>query len=48
MGAKRIISDKQKAKLAGCKDHKGKDTQTMSDTELRDLIKIIAEKLGLL
>ena len=45
---KRLISDEKKAKLAGSKAHKGANTATMSDADLRDLVRIIAEKMGLI
>ena len=48
MTVKRIISDVQKAKLAGCKVHKGKDVTTMSEADKDDLLKILAEKFDLL
>lgn len=48
MAGKRIISDIQRAKLAESKAHKGKDITSMSDAEVRDLVKILAKKAGLL
>ena len=48
MAVKRIISDAKKAKLTGCKVHKGKDITTMTATEKDDLLKILAEQAGLL
>ena len=48
MAVKRIISDEKKATLAGSKAHKGKDITTMTPTEKDDLLKILAEKAGLL
>ena len=48
MAVKRIISDAKKAKLTGSKAHKGKDITTMSAADKDDLLKIIAEKMGLL
>jgi len=48
MAVKRLISDEKKAKITGSKAHKGKDITTMTPTEKDDLLKICAEKLGLL
>lgn len=48
MAVKRIISDEKKSKIAGSKVHKGKDITTMSDVDKEDLLKLCAEKLGLL
>ena len=48
MVVKRIISDDKKAKIAGSKAHKGADVATISDSDLRDLVRIIAEKLDLI
>lgn len=48
MVVKRIISDEKKANITGSKAHKGADVSTMSDTDLRDLVRIMAEKLGLI
>ena len=48
MAVKRIISEAKKAKIAGSKVHKGADVATISDADLRDLVRIIAEKLDLI
>lgn len=48
MTVKRIISDEKKAKISGSKAHKGKNITTMSDIDKEDLLKLCAEKLGLL
>lgn len=48
MVIKRIISDEKRAKISGSKIHKGKNITTMSDTDKEDLLKLCAEKLGLL
>jgi hypothetical protein len=48
MAVKRIISDEKKATITGSKAHKGKDITTMTAPEKDDLLKIVAEKLGLL
>ena len=48
MAVKRLISDAKKAKIAGSKAHKGKDITTITSTEKDDLLKICADKLGLI
>ena len=48
MAVKRLISDAKKAKITGSKAHKGVNMVTISDPDLRDLVKIIAEKMGLI
>ena len=47
MVVKRIISDAKKAKIAGSKAHKGADLATISDADLRDIVRILAEKAGI-
>jgi len=48
MPPKDLISQAKKAKLVGCKVHKGKDITTMSQADKDDLLRIIAEEKGLL
>ena len=48
MPPKDLISQAKKAKLVGCKVHKGKDITTMSDADKEDLLRLVAEALGLL
>jgi len=47
MAVKRIISDDKKATIAGSKVHKGADVATISDADLRDIVRILAEKAGI-
>lgn len=48
MVVKRLISDAKKEKLTGSKAHKGANVATLSDADLRDLVRIMAEKMGLI
>ena len=48
MAVKRLISDEKRAKLAGSKAHKGKNITTMNAVDKDDLLRILAEKAGLL